>query len=276
MSDKSTSGKQESVSLDRLKLFLDFAKWFVGSVVIGLITFFLSWGLKERSQGLAEMKEYSKHINMIVSADSLDQKYRLAQFFSSVTVSDDLRDGWKRYYELICIERKRIDSLQRILDTLSVGTPQEQQAKKSLKTLQSGWNTSLLDKAKVSDIVPHTSLVELNSAKIILAKGSHTIQDWFNKLEGNEFQEDVIDKWKYDDLARLIYLLKADIPVFFNRSVCYKCHDSYKEIDHGDWNLENIKADPKKNYSLWQNCMTGKERDILARMINMKNSPAVF
>ncbi len=105
----------ENVRFERLRLWLNLAKWLIGSVAITLIVFSFNWILKERIQGLDEIKEYEKHIELITADGSIEKRRLLAQFFSNVTASSTLRQGWKDYssqvqkdYESYKIEQENL------------------------------------------------------------------------------------------------------------------------------------------------------------------------
>ncbi|SEE21149.1 hypothetical protein SAMN04487765_1775 [Tenacibaculum sp. MAR_2010_89] len=80
---------------------IDFIKWFINTVVIGLLTFFFSWVLDERKQGVEEIKVYNTYVELITKVDGLAERRLLAEFFSNVTVSGQLKEGWKDYYDIL-------------------------------------------------------------------------------------------------------------------------------------------------------------------------------
>lgn len=101
----------------KLKMWFDIAKWFIGSVAIVIITTIIDAGFKDREVGLNEIKEYDKYVYLITDNNRLAERRLLAQYFSTVTPSDKLKDGWIDYFEILDSEYKQIikdDSLAKI------------------------------------------------------------------------------------------------------------------------------------------------------------------
>jgi hypothetical protein len=115
--------ESNDANLERLKLKIDLLKWIIGSVALTLITFFFNWGLQERSQGLAEIKQYETHIELITQVENIARRRLLAQFFANVTASNKLRDGWMNYYKLVDKEYQDfIDSLRQKKEAIDTST----------------------------------------------------------------------------------------------------------------------------------------------------------
>jgi hypothetical protein len=72
---------------------IDLLKWFINTVVIGLLTFFFTWVLNERKQGVEEIKVYTIYLELVTKVDGLAERRLLAEFFSNVTVSSKLKEG---------------------------------------------------------------------------------------------------------------------------------------------------------------------------------------
>lgn len=88
------------IDFEKYKLKIDLFKWFVGSVALVLITTIIDWGFRDRAAGLQEVQQYDKYVtDLIVLNKDPGQKRMLAQFFSNVTPSNKLKDGWKDYYK---------------------------------------------------------------------------------------------------------------------------------------------------------------------------------
>lgn len=80
---------------------VDFVKWIINTVVIGLLTFFFNWVLQERKQGIEEIKTYDKYVELVTNVNGLAERRLLAEFFSYVTPSKKLKEGWKKYYDTL-------------------------------------------------------------------------------------------------------------------------------------------------------------------------------
>jgi|GEM_PF-716011 hypothetical protein len=110
---------------EKFKYKVELLKWFVASVVLVVITTIIDSGLKDRAEGIVEIEQYSKYVNnLIVLNDQIGPRRKLAQFFSKVTASKKLREGWVDYFKAIDTEynelnqeyadtQKKYDSLYR-------------------------------------------------------------------------------------------------------------------------------------------------------------------
>jgi hypothetical protein len=103
---------------------IDLLKWFINTVVIGLLTFFFTWVLNERKQGVEEIKVYNTYIELVTKVDGLAERRLLAEFFSNVTVSSKLKEGWEDYYIILDKQYKneiaRQDSLINKIDSTTI------------------------------------------------------------------------------------------------------------------------------------------------------------
>jgi len=94
--------KDSQQAFQRLKFWIDLAKWFIVSVVLVVVTTIINYGLKDRQAALAELKFYDNYVTeLIVLNPSPVQKRMLAQYFACVTPSEKLRNQWKIYYDSI-------------------------------------------------------------------------------------------------------------------------------------------------------------------------------
>lgn len=87
--------------MDNIDKKVDFIKWIINTVVIGLLTFFFNWVLQERKQGIEEIKTYDKYVELVTNVNGLAERRLLAEFFSYVTPSSKLKEGWKEYYDTL-------------------------------------------------------------------------------------------------------------------------------------------------------------------------------
>lgn len=99
-------------------------QWFINTVVIGLLTFFFTWVLDERKQGVEEIKVYNTYVELVTQVDGLAERRLLAEFFSNVTVSSKLKEGWQDYYEVLDRQYKneiaKQDSIITEIDTSTI------------------------------------------------------------------------------------------------------------------------------------------------------------
>jgi len=99
---KPDPAKLAAQSMQRLKFWIDFLKWFIVSVALVVVTIIIDYGFKDRQAGLAELKFYDNYVTeLIVLNPSPVQKRMLAQYFACVSPSDKLKEGWKIYYDSI-------------------------------------------------------------------------------------------------------------------------------------------------------------------------------
>ncbi len=92
--------EERNLEFEKYKFRIEVIKWFIGSVALVLVTTIIDWGFRDRTAGLQEVQQYDKYVtDLIVLNKDLGQKRMLAQFFSNVTPSNKLKDGWKDYYK---------------------------------------------------------------------------------------------------------------------------------------------------------------------------------
>jgi hypothetical protein len=93
---------REMTELQKLKLIFDVVKWLVGSVALVIVTLVINYGFKDRAAGLAEVKQYDTYVtNLIVLNNEVGPRRLLAQYFSYVLPSDQLRKCWQNYYLVV-------------------------------------------------------------------------------------------------------------------------------------------------------------------------------
>lgn len=88
-----------NLSFEKYKHKVELFKWLIGSVALVVMTTIIDWGFKDRAAGLQEIQQYDKYATELIILNNDPVKKRmLAQFFSKVTPSEKLRDGWEKYY----------------------------------------------------------------------------------------------------------------------------------------------------------------------------------
>ena len=85
---------------DRLNLWLGFGKFFLGTVVLGLVTTFVNNKIQEREIELKELDQLGQFMVHALDED-VGKRRRFAQYFARVTRSSELRSGWERYEQLV-------------------------------------------------------------------------------------------------------------------------------------------------------------------------------
>ena len=106
------------LDFEKFKYKVEIVKWFIGSVTLVVISMVIEWGFKDRAAGLSEIKEYDKYAtDLIILNNDPVKKRMLAQYFSKVTPSEKLREGWEAYYKEVEKEYRdflKQDSLAKI------------------------------------------------------------------------------------------------------------------------------------------------------------------
>lgn len=289
---------------EELKLWLDFLKWFMVSVVISLVTVILGWKLDERNQGLSEIQQYDKHVDMIVQAENLEKRRLLAQFFSSVTVSEPLKKGWEDYYKTVndefIIFKSTKDSLESIIlaDTSEV---EKTKAIDNLQKLNEKFEKTLVPfsgETSIPTSVNQESFVTVDNGTMNSNIQSEEVVDQarnykyshliglsvsnlsyqIREMEWESYENHILNAWKYQELAHLIHKMKSTTPVFYDISQssesCKK--QGYENLEFRLWTIENISETPTEMYNLWHRCLTIKESAIFSTLVDLKNNKEYY
>lgn len=91
------------MSEDRLTIWLGFAKFVLGTFTLGLVTTLVNNSIQTREVELREQEQVGQFLEHALQED-VGVRRRFAQYFSTVTRSRNLRDGWLRYSELVELE----------------------------------------------------------------------------------------------------------------------------------------------------------------------------
>lgn len=125
--------ESESDKYALLKIWLDFLRWFIGSVALVLIVFIFNYHLRERNEGLDEIKEYETHVELVTNVDNIGKRRLLAQFFANVTASENLRRGWQNYYKEVS---KEYDEYIASIDNAIAKAPNTPEGQRIIDSLQ--------------------------------------------------------------------------------------------------------------------------------------------
>ncbi len=121
----------------------------LGGSLLAVFGAVVGWKFTDRDKSLTEMTAYDKYITeVIVLNDNPVKKRMLAQYFSSVTPSDDQQEKWEKYYYEV---QKDFEGFIR---------------KDSLNRLKF---SSLIDKQLKQEVLSPTELWELDELKQKLA-----------------------------------------------------------------------------------------------------------
>lgn len=92
--------------MDRFEQYVELFKWFISSVAIVVVTLIIDAGFRDRETGINEMKLYSEYVDVILKADNIEERYKLADYFATVTPTDRLRERWIEYRNSIVVSYK--------------------------------------------------------------------------------------------------------------------------------------------------------------------------
>ncbi len=98
--------------MDRFDQYIELFKWFISSVAIVVVTLIIDTGFRERETGINEMKLYSDYVDVILKANNIEERYKLADYFATVTPTDRLRVRWIEYRNTIVESYMEFQTLQ--------------------------------------------------------------------------------------------------------------------------------------------------------------------
>jgi hypothetical protein len=146
-----TSQITENIEFEKYKMKMNLFKWITGTLGIAIITMIINWGFKDRAVGMDEILKYDRYTtDLLVLNDNPVKKRMLAQFFSTVTPSEKLKEGWKEYFLEVSKDYKKFivsDSLLRInFNKMSKDTAQ-------MSSIQKANFTEAYEKIKRNDSI---------------------------------------------------------------------------------------------------------------------------
>jgi uncharacterized protein YcbK (DUF882 family) len=98
----------ESNSLERLKLWLDLGKFAVGTVLVGIFSTIINAQIQHKQIELERLKADQSHLSQFTEqamSEQLIDRIRFAQYFATLTFSEDSRARWQDYFEQLNEER---------------------------------------------------------------------------------------------------------------------------------------------------------------------------
>lgn len=81
---------------ERWKSLLSFAQFVLGTVILGLFGTIINHQIQTREVEIKEQEQISKNLSTVLSSNAAD-KLLMAQFYATVTRSDDIRERWQIY-----------------------------------------------------------------------------------------------------------------------------------------------------------------------------------
>jgi hypothetical protein len=97
---------------EKYKNIIDLVKWVIGSVVIVVLSLIIESGFKERAEGVQEMQAFDKYVDVVLDAKNPEGRWKLVEFFSTVTPTERLRDKWMEYKKIIAPEYAKFKALK--------------------------------------------------------------------------------------------------------------------------------------------------------------------
>lgn len=90
---------------ERWKTWMSFAQFILGTVVVGIFGTVINSQIQTREVEIKEQEQISKNLGTVLSTNAAD-KLLMAQFYASVTRSDEIRKRWEIYRDEL---KKEID-----------------------------------------------------------------------------------------------------------------------------------------------------------------------
>lgn len=94
---------------DRLKIWLSFLKFLLGTLAVGIVTTAINSKIQNREVALKEQEHLSKFMDTALGKD-IGPRLLMARYFANVTQSDELKAGWKTYLDSLEVEAKQKNS----------------------------------------------------------------------------------------------------------------------------------------------------------------------
>jgi hypothetical protein len=90
-----------SVSKESVEKIIDISKWYMVSVALVFSAKIIESSFSEREAGIKEMQVYDKYVETILKADNIESRWKLAEYFATVTPTERLRARWIAYKEIL-------------------------------------------------------------------------------------------------------------------------------------------------------------------------------
>lgn len=119
---------RKSISPDGFAKITEIYKWYIVSVAIVISSQLIQSSFTERETGIREMQVYEKYAQEVLKAGNIEERWRLAQYFASVTPTKRLRDRWIIYRDEVKPEYETFISSKKVEQQLTAKdslTPQQ-------------------------------------------------------------------------------------------------------------------------------------------------------
>lgn len=123
------------MEIEKLKLWLDFGKFFLGTFLIGFISMIVKLGFESRELALKESEQIGQYVEIALRED-VGVRKRFAEYFKTVSVTKGYRTRWASYFQIVNQEfeaiQKEVDAYQFKIDSLAQLMDQLKKNAKSL------------------------------------------------------------------------------------------------------------------------------------------------
>jgi len=120
--------KNEKVQIDRLPLILDFGKFTLGTVLIGIVTLLVNCRIQERQEEMTKLQNEREFIGKFVEQaidENLEARIRFSHYFVTLTdPEDDPHKRWQAYYDYLLASATEVAEDLKVTQTAA----EEQQA----------------------------------------------------------------------------------------------------------------------------------------------------
>ena len=156
------------ISNDVLDKTIDFSKWYIVSVAIVFAAKIIESSYTERDTGIKEMQVYDKYVETILEADNIEARWKLAEYFSTVTPTERLRDRWVAYKDIIATDYLKFTELERkeneLLSKDSL-TSNQKNTLNQVQTEKAKFEKKLINKNTGNWVIVFTGDSDLNQSK---------------------------------------------------------------------------------------------------------------
>ena len=108
---------------DKLKLWLEFGKFFLGTFLIGFISMIVKLGFEDRELAIKESEQIGQYVEIALRED-VGVRKRFAEYFKTVSIAREYRQRWEAYFNIVNREfisiQHEVDEFQAKIDSLSV------------------------------------------------------------------------------------------------------------------------------------------------------------
>ena len=129
------------MSDERFKAWLTFLQFFLGTVVLGIVSTVISNQIQTREVEIKEQDSNAKFLEQALQED-VGVRRRLAQYFSLVTRSKVLRERWTAYSKLVESEYQDTLAKKKRLEQEAASKSLEPSAKTSYLRGSRSWSVS--------------------------------------------------------------------------------------------------------------------------------------